>query len=97
MNKYIVMGVCALGLTVAVNNGFAESGHGHVSPEMEAIMFPDQSGEIYGSKNKGTATSSREHATTPADCVMSRSYPARSGGIELHKRLHINHDDNACR
>lgn len=91
------MGVCALGLTLAANNVFAESRKNHVSPEMETIMFPEQTGEIYSWNKEGMVTSSRHHATTPADCVMAKSYPARSGGIELHKRLHTNHNDNACR
>ena len=112
MNKYIVMGVCVLGLAVTASNSFAESreiynwketatsvgGKAQVSPEMEALIFPDQPGEIYGwSNGKKMTSASREYATTSADCVMARSYPKRSGGIELHKRLHTNHDESACR
>ena len=111
MKKYIVMGVFAMGLTVLAASGFAEgreiynwrasvdagSNAAQVSPAMEALMFPDQPGEIYGWNNGASAaTSSREHATTKADCVMARSYPKRSGGADLHKRVHANHDDSAC-
>ncbi len=112
MKKHMVMSMCALGLTIAASDTFAESREIYnwkanttdesskhlVSPEMEAMIFPDQPGEIYGWNNgKKMAAASREYATTPADCVMARSYPKRSGGIELHKRLHTNHDESACR
>lgn len=112
MNKHIVMGVFAMGLAVVATDAFAEgreiynwrasvdanSNAAQVSPAMEALMFPNQLREIYGwNDGTGVAISSREHTTTKADCVLARSYPKRSGGADLHKRVHANHDDSACR
>lgn len=77
------------------------SGGQQAASDMDDLIHPDSPGEIYNwKKGKKVSEASGVHETTVADCIMSRSYPKRAGGnggLELHKRLHTNHDDTACK